>query len=184
MKHCYLALSCDAESAKVTGCELLRVVVMRLMLILLSLSPFWVFADQCTADDRQMVECTETNRWQFALAIGAGHRSNPLLGGRNFPLFLMPDLNYYGKNWFFDNGTVGYSWILSDDMQLSFVSRLNEEKGYFRRHHLSNLFTQQVSGSASLMGPTQKYHQPSSKLLVHELHRRLLGSTSGEGAGR
>lgn len=132
---------------------------MRLIIILLSLSPFWAFADQCTASHHQTVECTETNSWQFALAIGAGHRSNPLVGGRNFPLFLMPDLNYYGKNWFFDNGTLGYSWSLSEDVQLSLISRLNEEKGYFQRHHLSNLFSRQVAGSVSLMGPTQKYQQ-------------------------
>ena len=132
---------------------------MRLILILLSISPFWVFADQCTAS-HQTVECTETNSWQFALATGIGHRSNPLLGGRNFPLFLLPDLNYYGKNWFFDNGTVGYSWTVSEDVQLSFISRLNEEKGYFRRHHLSNLFSRQMTESVSVMGPTQKYLQP------------------------
>jgi outer membrane protein len=133
---------------------------MRLILILLSISPFWVFADQCTASHHQTVECTETNSWQFALATGVGHRSNPLLGGRNFPLFLLPDLNYYGKNWFFDNGTVGYSWTVSEDVQLSLISRLNEEKGYFRRHHLSNLFSRQMTESVSVMGPTQKYLQP------------------------
>jgi len=132
---------------------------MRLMLILLLLSPYWAAADQCNQDQSQTIECADTNRWQFALAMGAGHRSNPLLGGRNFPLVLLPDLNYYGKHWFFDNGTIGYSWTLTEDVQLSLISRLNEEKGYFRRYHLSNLFTRQIAGSVSMMGPTQKYQQ-------------------------
>lgn len=133
---------------------------MRLIFILLLLSPIWVFADQCSTSKNPGADCAETGQWQFALALGAGHRSNPLVGGRNFPLNLMPDLNYYGKHWFFDNGTLGYSWSLSDEVQLSLISRLNEEKGYFRRHHLSNLFSQRVSESVSLMGPTQKYQQP------------------------
>jgi len=132
---------------------------MRLIVVLLFLWPVWAVADQCAASKNPAVECTDTGQWQFALAIGAGHRSNPLIGGRNFPLNLMPDLNYYGKHWFFDNGTLGYSWTLTNDLQLSLISRLNEEKGYFRRHHLSNWLTNQVSSDQSLMGPTQKYQQ-------------------------
>jgi outer membrane protein len=132
---------------------------MRLIFVLLLLLPVWAVADQCSTSKNPAEECAETGQWQFSLAIGAGHRSNPLVGGRNFPLNLMPDLNYYGKHWFFDNGTLGYSWALSNDLHLSLISRLNEEKGYFRRYHLSNLFTRQVTESVSMVGPTQKYQQ-------------------------
>jgi outer membrane protein len=132
---------------------------MRLIFVLLLLLPVWALADQCSTNKNPAEECAETGQWQFALAIGAGHRSNPLVGGRNFPLNLMPDLNYYGKHWFFDNGTLGYSWALSNDLHLSLISRLNEEKGYFRRYHLSNLFTRQVTESVVMVGPTQKYQQ-------------------------
>lgn len=144
---------------------------MRLILILLSWCPFWAFADQCAANASQTSECAETNRWQLSLAIGAGHRSNPLVGGRNFPLYLMPDLNYYGTHWFFDNGTVGYSWALAEDMQFSLISRLNEEKGFFRRHHLSNFFSQQVSGAVSMMGPTQKSQQEIELSVANQAKR-------------
>lgn len=132
---------------------------MRLIFVLLSLFPIWAMADDCSSSTMQAGHCAETGRWQFVLAIGAGHRSNPLVGGRNFPLALMPDLNYYGKNWFFDNGTLGYSWTLTNNVQLSAITLLNEEKGYFRRHHLSNVFTQQVTGNYGLMGPAQKSQQ-------------------------
>jgi outer membrane protein len=156
---------------------------MRLIFIFLTLLPMWAMADQCAASTSPSAaspsfDCAETGRWQFSLAIGAGHRSNPLLGGRNFPLYLMPDLNYYGKNWFFDNGTLGYSWVLADDLQLSLISRLNEEKGYFRRHHLSNVFTGQVSGSSSLMGPAQKYQQ-EIELSVAEQAKRPTAFDAG-----
>lgn len=160
------------------GCKLGWVVVMRLIIILLSLCPLWAFADPCSASNSQASECAETGQWHLALAIGAGHRSNPLVGGRNFPLFLMPDLNYYGKNWFFDNGTAGYSWTLADDIQLSLISRLNEEKGYFRRHHLSNVFTQQVSNNYGLMGPTQK-NQQEIELSVTDLAKRPTAVDAG-----
>jgi outer membrane protein len=97
--------------------------------------------------------CQTMDQFHFSLAMGAGFRSNPLYGGRNMPLWLMPDLAYYGQHWFFDNGTLGYSWALSDALTLSLVSRLNEEQGYFRRASLSNVFSAQKIAED---GPVQR----------------------------
>jgi MipA family protein len=150
---------------------------MRLIFILLSLFPIWALAEQCTVSSSTN-ECAETGRWQFALAMGAGHRSNPLLGGRNFPLYLMPDVSYYDKHLFFDNGTLGYSWSLSDDLHFSLITRLNEEKGYFRRHHLGNVFTEQLSGNFALMGPSQKSQQ-EFELSVTDVAKRPTAIDAG-----
>jgi outer membrane protein len=151
---------------------------MRLMIFLFLLWPTLGMADNCDTPSMQPEQCAETGRWQFSLAIGAGHRSNPLLGGRNFPLYLIPDLNYYGTHWFFDNGTLGYSWTLHDNVQLSLITLLNEEKGYFRRHHLSNILTQQVSGNYGLMGPALKSQQ-KIELSVADLAKRPTALDAG-----
>ena len=100
--------------------------------------------------------CETTDQFHFSLAMGAGFRSNPLHGGHNMPLWLMPDLAYYGQHWFFDNGTLGYSWVLSPEVTLSLVSRFNEEQGYFRRASFSNVFTSQRIADDGLAGPVQK----------------------------
>lgn len=100
--------------------------------------------------------CETTDQFHLSIAMGAGFRSNPLYGGHNMPLWLMPDLAYYSQHWFFDNGTLGYSWPLAEQFTLSVVTRLNEEQGYFRRASLSNVFSAQKIADDGLAGPVQR----------------------------
>ena len=98
---------------------------MRLLLVLACCLPLLASGNECPQDPNAMAgSCTEQGQWRFAVAAGAGHRSNPLVGGHNFPLWVIPDLSYYGKHWFFDNGTLGYNWSLDSSWQLSLFSRL------------------------------------------------------------
>lgn len=116
------------------------------------------------ANNTATAPCESTDQFHFSLAMGAGFRSNPLYGGHNMPLWLMPDLAYYGQNWFFDNGTLGYSWALSPELTLSMVSRLNEEQGYFRRASFTNIFSAQQIADDGLAGPVQKNDLTESAL--------------------
>ena len=131
---------------------------MRYLIILLLLLSWQINAEPAP-ECPQSAQCVEEQRLYLSWALGYGQRSNPLYGGEELPLVILPDIYYYGRYWFFDNGTLGYSWTLTNNVQLSAISLLNEEKGYFRRHHLSNVFTQQVSGNYGLMGPAQKSQQ-------------------------
>lgn len=154
---------------------------MRLLLFLTLLFPALLQADECPPageSQAELANCVETGQWHFSLAVGAGHRSNPLNGGRNFPYLLLPDLSYYGQHWFFDNGTLGYSWTLQPAIQLSLVSRLNEEKGYFNRFHLSNLLNRQMLNSAGLIGPAQKYSD-SGELSLADVAKRPTAVDAG-----
>lgn len=134
-----------------------------LMLLSLGLFP----ARACEQTDA--TACVATGTWQFNLAMGAGYRSNPLYGGRNWPLWLMPDVSYYAQHWFFDNGTLGYTLAPSAPVQLSLVSRFNEEAGYFRRASPANLFQRQ--GITSIDGPQEKFLF-SNELKVDQLAKR------------
>lgn len=120
--------------------------------------------------------CTEAGSWQVSLAMGAGFRSNPLHGGHNWPLWLMPDLSYYAQHWFFDNGTLGYTLNPTSDWQFSLVSRLNEEAGYFRRASPANVFQRQ--GIASVTGPQEKFLY-AAELSVAVLDKRPLALDAG-----
>ncbi len=135
-----------------------------------------VHAD-CT-DSNTQEPCVATEQWQINLAIGAGFRSNPLYGGHNFPLWLMPDISYYGEHWFFDNATLGYSWQLHDDIQLSLVSRLNEEQGYFRRRSAVNLFETQFISGMGVAGPVQKVAM-KQELSIGDADKRPLALDGG-----
>lgn len=135
-----------------------------------------VHAD-CT-DSKTQEPCVATEQWQINLAIGAGFRSNPLYGGHNFPLWLMPDISYYGEHWFFDNATLGYSWQLQHDIQLSLVSRLNEEHGYFRRRSAVNLFETRFISDMGVAGPVQKVAM-KQELSVAQADKRPLALDGG-----
>ncbi len=120
-------------------------------------------ANGCTDDATTTAPCQTTNQLHLSLAMGAGFRSNPLYGGHNIPLWLMPDIAYYGQRWFFDNGTLGYSWALSPTLNLSVVSRFNDEQGYFQRTSFSNVFSSQRIADDGLAGPIQTLSPDTSQ---------------------
>lgn len=93
--------------------------------------------------------CVTEQKLHLSLAVGYGQRSNPLYDGEKLPLVLLPDIYYYGEHWFFDNGKLGSSWQLNDQWQLSLISRLNPEKGYFQKWFSGNIFQLNQSYSHS-----------------------------------
>jgi len=139
---------------------------------------FMLVLQQATACEQTApsARCVTTGEWQLNVAIGAGYRSNPLHGGRNWPLWLLPDASYYGERWFFDNGTVGYTLDPTSDLQVSLVSRLNEEAGYFRHGSPANIFQRQ--GIANIDGPQEKFLF-ASELQINKLDKRPLALDGG-----
>ncbi|OHU85114.1 MULTISPECIES: MipA/OmpV family protein [Pseudoalteromonas] len=95
-----------------------------------------VQAQQCQP---QGEDCIEVGQWQFAVAVGAGVMTNPLEGGDNIPLFILPYFSYYGDNFFVENTTVGYTFSHQRDFDLSFIVEPNVEQAFFERHHLRSI---------------------------------------------
>lgn len=171
------ALGHDAKVPTFTAAQAQIMMLRALYFILVVLGVATPVHADCT-DSNTQDPCVATAQWQINLAIGAGFRSNPLYGGHNFPLWLMPDISYYGEHWFFDNATLGYSWQLHDDIQLSLVSRLNEEQGYFRRRSAVNLFETQFISDMGVAGPVQKVAM-KQELSVAEADKRPLALDGG-----
>lgn len=89
-------------------------------------------------------QCVALNQWQLGVAIGLGFNSNPLIGGDNIPLLVVPDIAWYGESVYFDNGELGYQWLTSPRLSMvSFIS-LDSERAYFSFWHPANIL-----GSAS-----------------------------------
>lgn len=148
-----------------------RITVSSFLLVILALLP--ARACEQTASEAR---CVSTGEWQLNVAVGAGYRSNPLHGGRNWPLWLMPDISYYGEHGFFDNGTVGYTLDPAAMLQFSLVSRLNEEAGYFRRGSPANIFQRQ--GIATIDGPQEKFLFANA-LQINQLSNRPIALDGG-----
>jgi MipA family protein len=113
-------------------------------------------------------QCISENQLYVSWALGYGQRSNPLHGGEELPLIVLPDVYYYAQHWFFDNGKLGTSWALSERWQLSLLGQLNQEKGYFQKWFGGNAFQLNQSLHSSLVadssvGPQQVSIQEISK---------------------
>ena len=87
------------------------------------------------ADDSYCLEtsdtCAAVNQWKFSVALGAGAISNPLHGGKDIPLVLIPYVQYYGENIFLENNVLGYSVVQTQQWVISAISQLNKENIYF-----------------------------------------------------
>ncbi|KZN34280.1 hypothetical protein N480_22005 [Pseudoalteromonas luteoviolacea S2607] len=84
-------------------------------------------------------QCIEVGRWDFAVALGAGVITNPVRGGDNVPLVVLPYISYYGDKFFVDNTSLGYTFVEQSKYDLSLVAQLNTERAYFERFHPSNI---------------------------------------------
>ncbi len=85
----------------------------------------------------------EVGRWHFSVSAGLGNKSNPLLQGDDFPLYILPSVYYYGEQLFFENGDLGYSFVQRPEYVFSAIARLNEEVVHFVDWHPANILVTQ-----------------------------------------
>src|SRR5690554_2987633 len=81
---------------------------------------------------------SQSSIWGIGLAVGVGERSNPLYGGEDIPLVVLPEVFYYGEKLYFDNGRLGLYFYEKPTYEWSLAVRLNPERAYFSRRYLGN----------------------------------------------
>lgn len=108
------------------------------------------YADDSTRTERESRMANQqidTEQWHLSVNTGAGVITNPLHEGDNLPLILLPEVAFYGEQWFFDNGRLGYSLHESDTHVVNIVTEFNPETRFFIDFHPSNVFALQTSNS-------------------------------------
>ena len=93
-------------------------------------------AYECSPDH---VGCVEVGHFDVRLAIGAGIRTNPIVGNDDVPLFLLPEIFFYGKRVFFDVDTLGYTLLDRQRGQLNVVGTISYHQIYFQEFGFGNL---------------------------------------------
>lgn len=56
-------------------------------------------------------DCVAIGEWKLSLSVGAGMRSNPVLGQEDVPFLVVPKFSYYGKRFFLDSYDAGYTLL-------------------------------------------------------------------------
>ncbi|GAC15409.1 MipA/OmpV family protein [Aliiglaciecola lipolytica] len=83
--------------------------------------------------------CIQKGQWDIGLAIGIGARSNPLVDGKNFPNVILFDVAWYGDEFYFDNGEIGYKWLQKDAFGVETYLTLDREMTFFELWHPGNV---------------------------------------------
>jgi outer membrane protein len=119
-------------------------------------------------------ECVKVGGWNFSLGLGAGDRTNPLSGGKDIPLVVIPQFSYYGKRFFIDDLDLGVSLLEGHSNTLSLVASPGYDRVFFYRSDLQNFLIGGVSsGAAGGAGTTVGTQNPTQDNVAG----------SGKGAG-
>jgi len=102
-------------------------------------------ADSCTEPSP---DCVAVAHWNFSVSLGAGVRTNPLVGGENIPLVVIPQFSYYGKRFFLDDLDLGFTLAENDANAFNLVASPGYDRVYFYRSDLQNIFVNPLSGGA------------------------------------
>jgi outer membrane protein len=110
-----------------------------------------VAADTCSEPSP---DCVAVAHWNFSVSLGAGVRTNPLVGGQSIPLVVIPQFSYYGKRFFLDDLDVGFSLAENDTSALNLVASPGYDRVYFYRSDLQNILVNGLPGGGGGDGTT------------------------------
>ncbi len=111
-------------------------------------------------------ECIPIDKWDLGLALGYGQKTNPLRQQDDIPLYVIPSIAYYGKNWFFDNGNLGLTLAESENYTINLVTTYSKERAFFYRWDPSNVFT--FGGSSQISKATESRAAPMMLMQANE----------------
>ncbi|WP_448211886.1 MipA/OmpV family protein [Colwellia sp. MEBiC06753] len=98
-----------------------------IFIFILSSAPFLAPSANAASD----TELTEIGQLNLSVSVGAGFATNPVNGGENLPLVIVPSMSYYDEKLFFDNGVLGYTLVEDVRFAVSLVNKLNFNGFFF-----------------------------------------------------
>lgn len=95
------------------------------------------------------VDCRKVGSWEISLAVGLGGRSNPLAGGDDQPIFLVPQFSWYGEKFFLENLEFGYTFVDRPNHMLNAIITPGFDHTFFEDFGLGNFTIDSYVGSRS-----------------------------------
>lgn len=106
--------------------------------------------------------CIAIGELNVSLGLGLGLRSNPLLNGDDLPLFILPEIRYYGERFFFDTYTGGFTFFDNGAHLINAVATIGFDQIYFKTFSIGNL----VIDAGPLRASTESAFQSDDYELV------------------
>ena len=108
----------------------------------------------CTAPSE---DCVEVGHFNISASLGAGVRTNPVLGEPDIPLVVVPQISYYGKRFFLENLDLGLTVFESENNTFNLLASPGYDRVFFYRHDLQNIFVSGVSGAVTTAAPAVEF---------------------------
>lgn len=127
--------------------------------------------------DNSQAGCIPVGEWDVAIGLGVGVRGNPLIDGNDLPLFVLPQIRYYGERFFFDTDTAGFSFFEGGGHVVNAVATVGFEQIYFSTRSVGDLTIE--SGVLPRGGGEQTFAMDGYKLDEEALSGLNYGSNGG-----
>lgn len=129
---------------------ILCVLLITLCLLLVLVRPaFAEEQERSLSCDESVENCVEIGKWNIAVSIGIGLRSNPLVDSDNIPLVLLPEFSYYSDNFFIENLDIGYTLFDSPVYSFNLLATPSYDGVFFNRWDPGNLLVNLTSNIAA-----------------------------------
>lgn len=161
-----------------------------LTLCLLLGQPILVLAD--TDCETESPDCVEVGKWQVSVALGAGVRTNPVVGNKDIPLIVLPEITYNGERFFIHNLDLGAILWESNTQQVNVLVTPSFDQVFFHRWDPGNfvletrIFAQ--PGNINNPAPEREDSGDGEQLIdveftktvdISRLHKRRMAALAG-----
>jgi outer membrane protein len=84
-------------------------------------------------------DCVEVGDLEVSISLGYGTRTNPVVGRDDIPLFVLPQVSYYGKRFFLESLEPGVTLYESDAHTINLIASPGFDRVFFSRSDLQNV---------------------------------------------
>jgi outer membrane protein len=84
-------------------------------------------------------ECVAVGEFDLSLSVGVGTRTNPVVGRDDIPLFVIPQVSYYGKRFFLESLEPGVTLYESDAHTFNLIASPGFDRVFFNSDDLQNV---------------------------------------------
>ena len=123
--------------------------ILAFILVAVSQAPAYAQSG-CTAP---AADCVVVGDWSLSVSLGYGERSNPIVGGRDIPLVVVPQISYYGKRFFLENLDLGVTLYEDATHTLNLLATPGYDRVFFVRDDPQNYFVAFAGGTAVPAAP-------------------------------
>lgn len=116
-------------------------------------------------------DCVAVGDLDISLSFGAGTRTNPVAGRSDIPLFVIPQVSYYGKRFFLESLEPGVTLYESDAHTFNLIATPGYDRVFFNRKDLQNVV---VAGASTSLAPGLRAESDQQSFPVGRRHTTYL----------